>query len=784
MTKYGDVYGPPHLYGTGQDVIEVPPPDPAGPPPPPPPDTPPDVPPPIPEAGPAPVIDYTIPAGMFSLFSPDYGVVQVHWQDPPGPWTELRLMRNTYGPCLDEIDGTVLLARGPGGMMDHRESGLVTGRWAYYSIFVRGTDLIWHRSGDQTILLAVDHGYSAKLYGLLPEVFRTGQTSVLTDPGVENTSLQRFLTVFGRQFDFIRTSYDGLNGVLDVDRVPAVVLPALAHQVGLENEPELGATTMRRLIRNATRLYKLKGSETCLRELATLVTGWSAGVRLGVNQLLDDLDGSFVGSHGRWGASADGVTVGYRTDAGLAPYGKGGVMTLAVAPGPFAVSFTDSTRSRFTGVPVVGSVPYAASAYLRAASPGQSIALRIDWYDAHNSLLATATGIAVTPSVADWGTVATVSSSGPADAAFAGLTLTGTAAGAETFYVGGVQFEKNFFATEFEPARQVQIQLDAEAVNNVINPTGQYGTTDWLGNALSVTSLDGTGAFALTAVGGETSMQGATLGTVPVKPGEDWVLSVDVRSAVVRVPARTAYLGIYRYAGAYADPAEHVDLGSSSSAELAPGWTRLSTVYRVPYDGSVTQISVAVTVAASVADPFDVGELFYFRQVLLLDSPNAGTEYFDGSTPSPTADYMWEGLPHASRSHYYHRRTIKTYRLNALVPRFCPPPTTVAFLFAVKRTTLVAQRTAVVDATAAVLVTPPRPPVGRSLTLVSNTLSGFIAASSLAASFSLTGTLFRAPSGSSGGSTAVTSSLTGTLSTGTAGTAGANVVVRWNTLIN
>jgi hypothetical protein len=65
-----------------------------------------------------------------------------------------------------------------------------------------------------------------------------------------------------------------------------------------------------------------------------------------------------------------------------------------------------------------------------------------------------------------------------------------------------------------------------------------------------------------------------------------------------------------------------------------------------------------------------------FRHVALIKGRFDEVFYFSGDSASTSVEYLWEGTPNASRSHYYSRRGIKEQRLLELAPQFLPHPQT------------------------------------------------------------------------------------------------------------
>lgn len=93
-------------------------------------------------------------------------------------------------------------------------------------------------------------------------------------------------------------------------------------------------------------------------------------------------------------------------------------------------------------------------------------------------------------------------------------------------------------------------------------------------------------------------------------------------------------------------------------------WSQTSTYdvgQRAAYNGVLYQARVK-------HGPFaNVGPLTFSWDHFLLEEADKVAPYFDGNNPS--ADYMWEGAPGDSRSHYYRGKRVNQYRLDQIIQR-------------------------------------------------------------------------------------------------------------------
>ncbi|NIY68036.1 hypothetical protein SMALB_6114 [Streptomyces malaysiensis] len=95
-----------------------------------------------------------------------------------------------------------------------------------------------------------------------------------------------------------------------------------------------------------------------------------------------------------------------------------------------------------------------------------------------------------------------------------------------------------------------------------------------------------------------------------------------------------------------------------------PPWSQTSTYtagQQVSYEDTVWQ-------AAVDNGPYpNLGPLEFRYSQLLVEQADKVAPYFDGNEPS--GDYMWEGTPGDSRSHYYRGKRVNQYRLDQIIQR-------------------------------------------------------------------------------------------------------------------
>ena len=269
--------------------------------------------------GPDTTVSYSVTS--FVATSIDYGSILLTWTSPPGAWSKIKIVRNSYGFPVNENDGVQLDLKGDGlftafketDLTNFLDSGLAEGKFYYYSMFIYElTSFRWLRVGTVIGLSVQDYGYGDKLYDYLPDIYKiTSLNEVSGSYG--NDVLQRFLNVFGFQLNRYYTITQLLVNRYDMNTISGDLLPVVLQEFGHSYEQEIGLQQSRILARSATDLFKEKGSELGLREFLKAYIGYAVpsaastaplpyvnGVTVGHNLMLDYNDSSFEESQGHW----------------------------------------------------------------------------------------------------------------------------------------------------------------------------------------------------------------------------------------------------------------------------------------------------------------------------------------------------------------------------------------------------------------------------------------------------------------------------------------------------
>lgn len=259
-------------------------------------------------------------AGSFTASSRDHGYIQLEWVLPSGRWSNIRIVRNSYGYPVNAWDGDVVVNSQKEALAAtyYDDTELRQEAFFYYSMFIFNTiTYSWVRAGDVTGVSVKNYGNGANLYKYIPDIYKITQVYNATSDW-DNSDLQNFLNLFGFELDYAQTITSLLVSRYDIERVKGSLLPSLLQEFGLTYEPEIGYQQTRILVRDAVLIGQKKGSSEGLREFMKAFTGYAVpqpvagtpnpsidGLVKSDNLMLDYNDSSFEESLGHW-TSSDG----------------------------------------------------------------------------------------------------------------------------------------------------------------------------------------------------------------------------------------------------------------------------------------------------------------------------------------------------------------------------------------------------------------------------------------------------------------------------------------------
>ena len=689
----------------------------------------------------------TFDSTPFTAVAVDYSSVAVTWRRPGGDWSRQRLVRNTTGFPLTVGDGVVLLDRDSNDTTtSYTDAGLSSARFFYYALFVLDTNSsAWRLTGEAEVLVPKDYGYTQRLYDRLPEAHKTSDFSELGQPIDTGSFLYRYLSVFGNALDFIRTEYEALRRVLDARTVSLSLLPSLAAQVGVGFEPQVGGRAQRRLVQNAVHLYGMRGTNPGVRELASVVTGWDSGVRLGYNLALDDCDAGPKGSEGRW-CGFDGsasVTYAARRLVTVPDDSITGFFDIQATGGrPDAVVWmcraplTEGMRRLQYAIPIVQDRTYTVSEFTASTngvSNSRASKMQIVWLDV--------AGVPIGGPVNGFDQITSgvftarpyLTAVAPPGARYLEARLVFTAqngmlTAGERFRACGFMVSEDTVVFPWQCAREVIVQLRAEASNDLphTNP-GPMGAPSWVSDA-GLDTVDPTRSFF---VGQLTTNTSASVHAFPggyytagdridLAAGQPVFLTAEVGASA---PSRGAAFCVITF-GQGGTPTFSV-LPSSVVQDIAVGSAFTTVTAQLPpafFPGNVKQVVFGLVFfsdrnSGTSQPTFSSGETVRYRNIGVFNSETP-VDFFDGGVPSPTGDNLWEAAQYASRSYRYTQRTSRSYRLRQLLADFLPAGSCFAFEFAQARQQVIASTASVKGVEVNTGPSTPPGPVGKSVDLV------------------------------------------------------------------
>jgi hypothetical protein len=641
-------------------------------------------------------------AGTFVAKPYYYQQIQLTWSTPSGAWDYIRLVRNPYGFAVNADDGDLLFEDANGASrvyyLDQGQTpnnvNLTPARPYYYSLFVRETQYSsWQKAGDAIGISVKDYGTAKAMFQYLPEILGS---EIPYDTSLEstNTFLERFLTLFAFQLDLYKSQAENITNRYDVTNLNGLLIPAFMQEFGLKFEPALGIKQSKIFLRNISRLFLIKGTLLGLKDFIKSYAGYDNLVSSGKNLMLDHNDSSFEQNIGTWSSLSNATLARHLvTDSPtVTPYHEPQSQTqfpnlqgatLQVTSTATATTIIGQTGDNAIhyGIPVTSGSSYTFTAYTQAGSTGRNVSAQILWYDNQGAALTPSSyGTATTSNTSTW-TRVTSSVTAPSGAAFAvpNLNITSTAAN-EKHYFDALQFEAGSYATYFQDARQIEITLIANRINEVTNPNFEGSTTGWsVTNGTIATSnneVDPDEANPSVIVsGGSAEIYASAAGLVtlasahlPIFSGNDYTFSVycfseDSSHAV------TPYVSWYDSTGTLLSTTTGTALTADST------WVRPFVTAVAPSTAASAVVGITFTGASSASE--------VSVDAALMEKSAFVNSYFDGSNGvAELSDLFWEGTANLSRSHYYRNRFAVQSRLIAKLPDWITSGSTFELFFA------------------------------------------------------------------------------------------------------
>lgn len=322
---------------------------------------------------------------LFSAYPTDYNAVRLEWAistdlattlTATPQATRLLIVYSFTGYPQTVQDGVVLTAPATtSGTFDH--VGLMSGKWAYYSLFVEynSTSIrTWFELiGSIETLVPNNLGSTEDLWKRIPAHYRMQDSQLVENPLDEESKgpLYRALSVFGWDIDRIRTLTDFQMSARDPELSEVEVLNALAYELGSPLTVEdLGPTRLRNLLRNVRINNSIKGTKEGVRQTLTAVTGSPVEITARQPQYLSPEQRAFAGgvvttlpTVNAWGYIATtGVTCAASAGGCAAVRSAGSDYRITVLSTPVSLSQAAQYRTYYDAVSPNGAS--VAGAYM------------------------------------------------------------------------------------------------------------------------------------------------------------------------------------------------------------------------------------------------------------------------------------------------------------------------------------------------------------------------------------------------------------------------------------
>lgn len=141
----------------------------------------------------------------------------------------------------------------------------------YYQIIPEGSDPSKLSTEYRTVAMATTNYNSADtLYNWLPRIYRASD---------KEGKLEKFLEIYGEQFDLIRSYMDGLPDIFDLNHCDCQALPLFAQWIGWDLSFQPNIQLQRNEIRYAVDLYRRIGTICGCELMVKRLSGWECRVK-------------------------------------------------------------------------------------------------------------------------------------------------------------------------------------------------------------------------------------------------------------------------------------------------------------------------------------------------------------------------------------------------------------------------------------------------------------------------------------------------------------------------
>ena len=458
-----------------------------------------------------------------SAWSYDYNSISLTWStiipdptDAPNIPTHWRLVRSFVGLPDSPYSGTVLDSD---TISNYRltyidtDTALLDNAEATYTIWVyNGAE--WINTGGVTVNVVSQTSTQTTFKRWLPAVWLNENYGIGDAIGEsESSDLTTTIDAYSFEYDKLKVQASLLEDSVDPARTPTVLLEKKVTELGFLYEPSLGDIYHRSLYKVGHIVNALKGTTLGITAYTTALTHWPSEVAIGSNLMLNYNDSSFEESIGNWSISGGtlirqpyltatstlGVSVFAPTPklydldfpprdtaCGLVTSTSGSIVTLTLP----------NTKVITKGIPVKAGRRYIVKGQIRHVATAGTVVATISWYDLTGTLISTTlpdTAVTTTISWQEFRSKSDFIQNGqvaPDNATYAKINIIiDPTSSANKYLLDFLEFKISSSddiapygvlpALEYQDARLVNVNIEADLENIIPNPGFENGTGWW-----------------------------------------------------------------------------------------------------------------------------------------------------------------------------------------------------------------------------------------------------------------------------------------------------------------
>lgn len=220
------------------------------------------------------------------------GEILLTWTNPPDTsLSGIRILRREFtfpsvpGDLGSSLEIYTDAAAQPGANEQFLDKSGLKGETVYYYAVVAQDNTAASFPAFISAMATSPYASGEYLYKNLPGVYRTFDTAttlaatILASADTGKGQLQRFLEMFGFQFDLLRSFASGMRTFYDLRRIDAQLLPLLAQWIGWQTDFTLSVLKQRNDIQFASQFYRTTGIPASLRAVVSRIATWDTQIK-------------------------------------------------------------------------------------------------------------------------------------------------------------------------------------------------------------------------------------------------------------------------------------------------------------------------------------------------------------------------------------------------------------------------------------------------------------------------------------------------------------------------